>query len=291
MVSANPPPTGRDPTPPLSSTPHTTPSESNTKRIAQEQSNAATPLTAGRASISDSDSAKVKSASAEFFKHARSSSVKLQATHVHSLQIVQQMQMKEACLTFSRGLKEHASKLGEGALLVQIVGVKGSEDPLVLGQRSVNDPTTPIDENTIGRTGSGVKLWAGLLTNILTSKYGQFIRMSDGLGRFLPQEALRKFGRINPDGSNDRELAQKISVEGLIGMMAGLEYEQPDVREKPPETTLDQYLRYEVGDGSIYMLYDPQDRINFYTNNICFVAYPIEKAYKKVLAAKLIRDG
>lgn len=203
--------------------------------------------------------------------------------------------LKEAYTTFAGDLKEYAKEnLKEGALLVQVVGIKGAEKPLVFGKRSVNDvDPVQVNESTIGRTGSGAKLWAGLLTNILTSKYGQYIQMDDGLGKFAPQEALRKFGRIGQDGSDvvDAQRAEKISVEGLVGMMAGLEYEQPSPKN-PPVSTLDQFLRGpEIRDGSIHMLYHPRDNINFYTNNICFAAYPIEKAYKKVLAAELIEQG
>ncbi len=74
-------------------------------------------------------------------------------------------------------------------------------------------------------------------------------------------------------------------------MMAGLEYEQPTPKD-PPESTLDQFLRgNEIREGSIHILYHSKDKINFYTNNICFIAYPLEKAYKKVLAAELMEKG
>lgn len=203
--------------------------------------------------------------------------------------------LEDAYEALNTDLQEYANKnLKEGALLVQVVGIKGSEKPLVFGKRSVNDKVTvPVDENTIGRTGSGAKLWAGLLTNILTSKYSQYIQMNDGFGKFAPNEALRKFGTVGTDGKDvvNPELAKEIPVEGLIGMMAGLEYEQPNPKD-PPQTTLDQFLRgNEVKDGSIHILYHPRDKINFYTNNICFAAYPLEKAYKKVLAAELIEKG
>ncbi|MFV0340648.1 MAG: serine hydrolase [Parachlamydiaceae bacterium] len=184
--------------------------------------------------------------------------------------------------------------LKQGALLVQVIGIERAEKPLTFGIRSLNDADpVQVDANTIGRTGSGAKLWAGLLTNILTSKYGRYIQMDDGLGKFAPEEALRKFGRIGPDGRDivDAELAKEISVEGLAGMMAGLEYEQPNPKN-PPLSTLDQFLRGdEIKEGSIHILHHPRDHINVYTNNICFVAYPIEKAYKKVLAEKLIEQG
>lgn len=203
--------------------------------------------------------------------------------------------LEEAYLKLSNDLKEYAKeKLKEGALLVKVVGINGSKEPLVFGKRSVNDAVpVPIDENTVGRTGSGAKLWAGLLTNILTSKYRQYIQMDDGLGKFAPQEALRKFGRIEPDGIDraDVELAKEITVEGLIGMMAGLEYEQLFSRD-PPLSSLDQFLRGpEINEGSVHIIYHPRDKINFYTNNICFAAYPIEKAYKKVLVTELIKQG
>lgn len=203
-------------------------------------------------------------------------------------------ELEEAYKTLKMDLKDYASKnLREGALLVQVVGIRGSEKGLVFGKRSVND-TEPIlvNENTIGRTGSGAKLWAGLLTNILTSKYPRYIQMEDGLGKFAPNEALRKFGTIGSDGKDvvDPELAKTISMEGLIGMMAGLEYEQPSPKDS--QSTLDQFMRgNEINEGSIHMLFNPRDKINFYTNNICFIAYPIEKAYKKVLAADLIEKG
>ncbi|MBA3238672.1 MAG: serine hydrolase [Parachlamydiaceae bacterium] len=201
----------------------------------------------------------------------------------------------EAYVTLAEDLKSFSKeKLKEGALLVQVIGIKEAEPPLVFGRRSVNDVNTvKVNEVTIGRTGSGAKLWAGLLTNILTSKYWQYIQMKDGLGKFAPQEALNKFGRIGQDGKDltDTQRAKEISVEGLIGMMAGLEYEQPSPKN-PPQSTLDQFLRgSEIKDGAIHILYHPGDKINLYTNNICFVAYPIEKAYKKVLAAKLIEQG
>lgn len=202
--------------------------------------------------------------------------------------------LEKAYKTLAKDLKEYVKgNLKEGALLVQVVGIKGAETPLVFGTRSVNDVVpVDVDEHTIGRTGSGAKLWAGLLTNVLTTKYGKYkyIQMDDELDKFAPEEALRKFGRIGSNGQNivDAELAKEISIKGLIGMMAGLEYEQPKPRN-PPETTLDQFMRgNEINDGSIHILYHPKDKINFYTNNICFIAYPIEKAYKKVLAAELI---
>lgn len=208
---------------------------------------------------------------------------------------VRETQIREAAETLSRELKEFASKtikekgLGQGALLVQVVGVKGYEQPMVFGNRSVNDPT-PVDEHSVGRTGSGAKLWAGLLTKILTKKYGKRFQLSDGLGKFASQDVLRKFGKIAPDGrvEVDPKLAERITVEGLICMMAGLEYEMPPIDDNS-ESTLDQFLRgQEVGEGSILMLYNPEDKVNFYTNNICLIAYPIEKAYKKVLAEDLI---
>lgn len=203
--------------------------------------------------------------------------------------------LKEAYTKLAEDLEKYAKEnLREGALLVQIVGIEGAEKPLVFGKRSVMDVVpVPVNESTIGRTGSGAKLWAGLLTNILTSKYSQYIKMDDGLGKFAPQEALRKFGRMEQDGIDkaDVERAKEISVEGLVGMMAGLEYEQPSPKD-PPLSSLDQFLRGpEIKDGSIHILYHPRDNINLYTNNICFAAYPIEKAYKKVLVAELIKQG
>lgn len=208
---------------------------------------------------------------------------------------IQEKLLEEAYTKLKKDLKEYAKEnLREGALLVQVVGINGSKEPLVFGKRSVNDVIpVPVNENTIGRTGSGAKLWAGLLTNILTSKYGNYIQMNDDLGKFAPQEALKKFGRIGQGGRDqaDPELAKEITVEGLIGMMAGLEYEQLSSRD-PPLSSLDQFLRGpEINDGSIHILYQPQDKINFYTNNICFAAYPLEKAYKKILAAELIKEG
>lgn len=228
-------------------------------------------------------------------KSSLNSQIAIQEKRVQELRADPEIQIKEACEELTHDLREYANKnLRQGALLVQVVGVNGAEKPLVFGKRSVNDAIpVRVNENTIGRTGSGAKLWGGLLTNVLTSKYGQYIQMDDGLGKFAPKEALRKFGRIGPDGENivDAELAKEISVEGLAGMMAGLEYEQPQPRN-PPISTLDQFLRgTEIREGSIHILYHPRDKINFYTNNICFVAYPIEKAYKKVLAADLIEQS
>jgi len=206
----------------------------------------------------------------------------------------QQALINESYEILAKDLADYKNKnLKDGALLVQVVGLKEEAKPIVFGKRSVNDVVPiPLDENTIGRTGSGAKLWAGLLTNILTTKYGQYIQMNDSLGKFAPQEALKKFGRIGPDDKEivDAKLANEMTIEGLIGMMAGLEYEQPKPKE-PPESTLDQFLRgNEIKDGSIHILYHPKDKINFYTNNICFAAYPLEKAYKKVLAAELIEQ-
>lgn len=233
------------------------------------------------------------------FKKEMPSSEKTDEIGVETLKIktitAKDEALGEAYKTLKKDLKDYASKnLKEGALLVQVVGIKGAEKGLVFGKRSVND-TVPIlvNENTIGRTGSGAKLWAGLLTNVLTSKYSGYIQMEDGLGKFAPKEALRKFGRIGSDGKDvvDPELAKTISMEGLIGMMAGLEYEQATPKD-PPQSTLDQFMRgHEIKDGSIHMLFNPRDKINFYTNNISLIAYPIEKAYKKVLAAELIEKG
>ncbi len=99
-----------------------------------------------------------------------------------SLELVRQAQqsmIKNAYETLTKDLEDYASKnLKEGALLVQVVGLKEGEKPIVFGKRSVND-SDPIlvNENTIGRTGSGAKLWAGLLTKVLTTKYGQYIQM------------------------------------------------------------------------------------------------------------------
>jgi hypothetical protein len=228
-------------------------------------------------------------------KSRLNSQIAIQEKRVADLRKDPQIKIKEAYEELAHDLRQYTSKnLKQGALLVQVVGVPGGEKPLVFGKRSVNDAVpVKVNERTIGRTGSGAKLWAGLLTNVLTSKYAKYIQMDDGLGKFAPEEALRKFGRIGSDGRDvtDPQLAKEISVEGLIGMMAGLEYEQPSPKD-PPISTLDQFLRgQEISDGSIRILYHPRDNINFYTNNGCFAAYPIEKAYKKVLTDELIEQG
>lgn len=180
------------------------------------------------------------------------------------------------------------NNLGEGALLVQVIGVSGSE-PILFGKRSVNDPEPIlVRDDMVGRTGSGCKLWTALLTKIITTKYDKYIKMDDGLGKFAPLEALEKFGVIGPDGKDigKPEWAREISVEGLIAMTAGLEYEdQAPNFTKTTEKTLDQVMRgVEIKPGSIHMLFHPRDKIYEYSNNVCLTAYPIEKAYKKVLA-------
>jgi CubicO group peptidase (beta-lactamase class C family) len=205
--------------------------------------------------------------------------------------------IEEAYQKLCNDLEVYAKKnLGEGALLVRVIGVPGSE-PILFGKRSVNDPEPiPVRDDMVGRTGSGCKLWTALLTMIVTTKYDQYINMNDGLGKFAPQEALEKFGIIGPDGKDIKkpEWAREISVEGLIGMTAGLEYEDqaPNLTETT-EKTLDQVMRgVEIKPGSIHMLFHPRDKIYEYSNNVCLTAYPIEKAYKKVLAEdKIPKDA
>jgi hypothetical protein len=201
-------------------------------------------------------------------------------------------QVEEAYLDFSHKLDEYAKKnVGKGALLVQVIGVKGAKTPKTYGQLSVTDPT-PVDCETIGRTGSGVKLWTALLSKILEKKYSNFIKMTDKLEKFAPDEALRKFGRFEDDQEVDAsDFAKEMTIEAQLAMTAGLEYE-----DKPPKegstATLDELIRGpEIPDRAIHFAYDPRDQISFYTNNICLVAYPLEKAYKKVLAADLIQKG
>lgn len=205
-----------------------------------------------------------------------------------------QMEVEEACEAFATDLQKFASEnLKEGALLVQILGVKGFEKPFLLGKRSVNDVSPiPVDEHMVGRTGSGAKLWAALLTKIVTKKYEKYIKMDDELGKFAPQEALRKFGRLGPDGEVivAPELGKIITFGGVIGMNAGLVYED-QFPKKDTGTTLDQVMRgKEVRDGSIQILFHPKDKITMYSNYICLAAYPIEKAYKKVLAEENIQN-
>lgn len=164
---------------------------------------------------------------------------------------------------------------------------------MAYGQLSVND-ATPVDGSTIGRTGSGAKLWAGLLSKIVTKKYPQYIKMDDTLGKFAPVEALRKFGTLSPDGQETvaPKLAQEMSLEAIVGMTAGLEYEDRSPKE-PSSATLDELMRGPgaIKDGSIHLVYDPRDKVSVYSNNISLTAYPIEKAYKKVIADELVSTG
>lgn len=203
--------------------------------------------------------------------------------------------VEQAYEQFSQKLDEYAKQnIGRGALLVQVVGVKGAEKPKTYGQFSVND-VTPVDGNTIGRTGSGAKLWAGLLSVIVTKKYPQYIKMDDKLGKFAPTEALRKFGTLDPSGKKETvapQLAQEMTLEAIIGMTAGLEYEDRSPKE-PSNKTLDELMRgpEAIKDGSIHLVYDPRDKVSVYSNNISLTAYPIEKAYKKVIADELIPAG
>ena len=89
--------------------------------------------------------------------------------------------MKAAYEQLTEKLDEYAKEnIGKGALVVQVVGVKGAEKPQTYGPLSVNNGT-PVDGSTIGRTGSGAKLWAGLLSTIITKKYPQHIMMNDTL--------------------------------------------------------------------------------------------------------------
>ena len=171
--------------------------------------------------------------------------------------------------------------------------MKGAEKPQTYGQLSVNNGT-PVDGSTIGRTGSGAKLWAGLLSTIITKKYPQHITMQDTLGKFAPTEALRKFGTLSSDGHETvaPELAQEMSLEAIVGMTAGLEYEDRSPKESG-SATLDEIMRGPgaIKDGSIHLVYDPRDKVSVYSNNISLTAYPIEKAYKKVIADELIATG
>ena len=201
--------------------------------------------------------------------------------------------IEEAYQKLCNDLEVYAKKhLGEGAILVQVIGVPGSE-PILFGKRSVNDPEPIlVRDDMVGRTGSGCKLWTALLTKIITTKYDKYIKMDDGLGKFAHHDALKKFGVIGPDGKDIQkpEWAREISVESLIAMTAGLEYEDqaPDLT-KTTEKTLDQVMRgVDIKPGSIHMLFHPRDKIYEYSNNVCLTAYPIEKAYKKVLAEENI---
>ncbi len=199
--------------------------------------------------------------------------------------------METAYQELTQKLESYAKKqIGKGALLVQVVGIEGAEKPQLFGQLSVDDPT-PVDENTIGRTGSGAKLWAGLLSTILTKKYPQQIKMDDTLEKFAPEEALRKFGILGPDGEDipAPELAKEMSLEAMVGMTAGLEYEDRSPKDSS-RATLDELMRSNgpIQEGAIHLVYDPRDHISVYSNNISLTAYPIEKAYKKVIAAQLI---
>jgi len=202
------------------------------------------------------------------------------------------MTVEQAYTQLAADLESYADeRLGNGALLVKVIGVKGAEDPLTFGTVAVEE-STAVDERTIGRTGSGAKLWAGLLTKILERKYGRYFSLSDQLVKFAPQETLRKFGRMTIDSGNvvDAELAKEISMKGIIGMTAGLEYEMKGP-QAPSSETLDQLMRSEaIADGAIQMIYDPRDQIACYSNNICLIAFPVEKAYKKVLAEEHYKD-
>ncbi|MBA3721194.1 MAG: serine hydrolase [Parachlamydiaceae bacterium] len=202
--------------------------------------------------------------------------------------------IEEAYEQLTQKLDEYAKEnIGKGALLVQVVGVKGAEEPKAYGQLSVNN-ATPVDGNTIGRTGSGAKLWAGLLSTIITKKYPQHIKMNDTLGKFAPTEALRKFGTLSSDGHETvaPQLAQEMSLEAIVGMTAGLEYEDRSPKESG-SATLDEIMRgpSTIKDGSIHLVYDPRDKVSVYSNNISLTAYPIEKAYKKVIADELVATG
>lgn len=201
------------------------------------------------------------------------------------------LKIKEAYKELTQDLSQYAKEnLKKGALLVQVIGVPGSEKPIIFGNLSATS-TEPVDINTVGRTGSGCKLWTALLTKIVTTKYEKYIKMDDKLGKYASQEALKKFGRIDPGGKSidGSDLAKEITVEGLIEMTAGLEYEDQAPKHDTTETTLDQVMRgKEIKDGSIHILYDPRDKITLYSNYIALTAYPIEKAYKKVLAEENI---
>ncbi len=190
-------------------------------------------------------------------------------------------------------LEIYAEKhIGKGALLVQIIGVEGAK-PQTFGQLSVSD-ATPVDQQTIGRTGSGAKLWAALLSAIITKKYAKYIKMDDKLEKFAPKEALRKFGQIDANGKDVPvpELAKEMTLEAIVGMTAGLEYEER-APKTPTAATLDQLMRgqEEIKEGAIHLLYDPRDKISVYSNNISLTAYPLEKAYKKVRAEELIAEN
>ena len=190
-----------------------------------------------------------------------------------------------------------SANLGQGALMIQITGIDGAEGALVYGPLSTKDATA-VDVNTIGRTGSGAKLWAALLTKIMVKNYSDYITMNDKLEKFVPVETLRKFGNPAPDGTNipNPELAREITVEAIVAMTAGLEYDDKVPKEgkegaQAAESTLDQLMRGPlICDGAIHFVCDPRDKIAAYSNNIMLAAYPIEKAYKKVLAKEHFPD-
>ena len=147
--------------------------------------------------------------------------------------------------TLGKDLQEYveSNSLKKGALLVQVIGVPGSEEPILFGKLSATS-AEPVDRNTVGRTGSGCKLWTALLTKIITKKYHKYIAMDDRLGKFAPQEALKKFVKAGPHGEevDGSDLAKEITVEGLVGMTAGLEYED-QAPKHDTGTTLDQVMR------------------------------------------------
>jgi hypothetical protein len=201
-------------------------------------------------------------------------------------------EVKRAYLELKEGLEKYAKEeLEAGALLVKVVGVPEAEHALSFGNLSV-DSMTKVSEHTIGRTGSGAKLWGAMLAKILENKYGQYIQLDDGLGKFAPKEMLKKFGKKELNGTSAvrPDLAGEISVRGILGMMAGLEYEIKGIKDTEGKA-MDEIMRGDdIADGEIQMLQDPRDRIAFYTNNIALVAYPIEKAYKKVLTDGLFEN-
>jgi hypothetical protein len=98
--------------------------------------------------------------------------------------------IEEAYQKLCNDLEKHAVEhLKKGALLVQVIGVPGSEEnPIVFGNLSATS-NVPVTKETVGRTGSGCKLWTALLTKIVTTKYPQYISMEDRFGKFAPEEA------------------------------------------------------------------------------------------------------
>ncbi|MDB2614294.1 serine hydrolase [Chlamydiales bacterium] len=151
-------------------------------------------------------------------------------------------------------------------------------EPLSFGSTSVLEGRE-LDLDTASMTGSGAKMFTGLLSLVL-QKNG-ILSLDSVLPQFMREEHFKIFK--NP------EMAKDISLDMLLSHTSGLQYFANDCKNRQGQN-LDQIFN-EMDEGWVDFVASPGDGVYSYSNHIDLAAIFIEKSYKIHLIRELIDKG